>query len=42
MTQFLFVRHGEPDYSSVGEWSKTSMGTSFAGLTEKATCLWDK
>ncbi|MBO4750784.1 MAG: histidine phosphatase family protein [Lachnospiraceae bacterium] len=35
MTTFLFVRHGEPDYSSVGEWSQTPMGTNFAGLTEE-------
>lgn len=35
MTAFLFVRHGEPDYSSVGAWSKISMGKNFAGLSEQ-------
>ncbi len=34
MTTFLFVRHGEPDYGSVGEWNKISFGRDFAGLTE--------
>lgn len=35
MTKFLFVRHGEPDYPSVGEWSRIPMGANFAGLTER-------
>ncbi len=26
MTKFLFVRHGEPDYSSVAEWAHIPMG----------------
>ncbi len=33
MTKFIFVRHGEPDYLSLEEWSKIPMGTNFAGLT---------
>ena len=35
MTSFIFVRHGEPDYPSVGEWSQIPMGTNFAGLTKR-------
>lgn len=44
MTKFLFVRHGEPDYSSVGDWGKIPMGKHFAGLSDagraqiKETC----
>jgi len=34
MTTFLFVRHGEPDYDSVGEWKNILFGKEFAGLTE--------
>ncbi len=34
MTTFLFVRHGETNYSGVGCWAKTPMGMNFAGLTE--------
>ncbi len=34
MTKFLFVRHGEPDYSSVAEWAHIPMGKNFAGLSE--------
>lgn len=35
MTTFLFVRHGEPDYSSVSEWARTPMGKHFAGLSQE-------
>ena len=35
MTEFYFVRHGEPDYESVGEWVKFPFGRDFAGLTEQ-------
>ncbi|MGM9635593.1 MAG: histidine phosphatase family protein [Candidatus Avispirillum sp.] len=35
MTTFYLVRHGEPDYESVGEWSKVPFGREFAGLTKK-------
>ena len=35
MTIFYFVRHGEPDYSSVGEWAAIPFGKEFAGLTEQ-------
>ena len=35
MTIFYFVRHGEPDYSSVGEWAEIPFGRAFAGLTEQ-------
>lgn len=31
MTKFLFVRHGEPDYSSVAEWARIPMGKNLAG-----------
>lgn len=34
MTTFLFVRHGEPDYDSVGSWSRFPFGKDYAGLTE--------
>ncbi len=34
MTKFLFVRHGEPDYSSVAEWARIPMGKNLAGLSE--------
>lgn len=34
MAKFLFVRHGEPDYPSVGDWSGIAMCNNFAGLTE--------
>lgn len=34
MTKFLFVRHGEPDYSSVAEWAQIPMGKNLAGLSE--------
>ncbi len=33
MTTFYFVRHGEPDYDSVGEWNRIPFGKEFAGLT---------
>lgn len=35
MTVFYFVRHGEPDYLSVGEWAEIPFGKEFAGLTEQ-------
>lgn len=34
MTQFIFVRHGEPDYPSTLDWQKMSLAKNFAGLTE--------
>lgn len=34
MTTFYFVRHGEPDYQSVGDWSDIPFGRAFAGLTQ--------
>lgn len=37
MTIFFFVRHGEPDYPSVGEWAEIPFGKEFAGLTEQGT-----
>lgn len=33
MTIFYFVRHGEPDYQSVGDWNGIPFGKEFAGLT---------
>lgn len=33
MTMFYFVRHGEPDYESVGDWADIPFGRQFAGLT---------
>lgn len=35
MTKSIFVRHGEPDYSSAGDWIKTPLGIHFSGLNEK-------
>lgn len=35
MATFLFVRHGEPDYDSVGSWSRFPFGKDYAGLTER-------
>lgn len=32
-TEFYFVRHGEPDYQSVGDWGGIPFGKEFAGLT---------
>ena len=34
MTTFYFVRHGEPDYQSVGDWAEIPFGKEFAGLTK--------
>lgn len=33
MSTFYFVRHGEPDYDSVGDWNKIPLGKEFAGLS---------
>lgn len=33
-TTFYFVRHEEPDYQSVGDWSDIPFGQAFAGLTQ--------
>ncbi len=38
MTTFYFVRHGEPDYESIGEWDKVPFGREFAGLTDNGVC----
>ena len=35
MTKVLFVRHGEPDYSTVGDWANTPLGLNFASLSDK-------
>lgn len=35
MTEFIMVRHGEPDYSVVDEWAGIAMAKNFAPLTEK-------
>lgn len=35
MTQFVFVRHGEPDYPSAGDWNRFPLGQHFAGLTDE-------
>ena len=34
MTTIYFVRHGEPDYQSVRDWSDIPFGQAFAGLTQ--------
>lgn len=34
MAKFLFVRHGEPDYSTSGDWAKIPMGINFASLSD--------
>ena len=35
MTEFIMVRHGEPDYSVVDEWAGIAVAKNFAPLTEK-------
>ncbi|MGN0400746.1 MAG: histidine phosphatase family protein [Acetatifactor sp.] len=34
MTEFLMVRHGEPDYSKVNDWAKIAVAKNYAPLTE--------
>lgn len=34
MTKFLFIRHGEPDYSSTNDWQNMSLAKNFAKLTD--------
>ena len=34
MTEFIMVRHGEPDYSVVDEWAGIAVAQNFAPLTE--------
>ena len=33
MTKFLFVRHGEPDYDTAGDWAKVPLGLNYASLS---------
>ncbi len=35
MTEFIMVRHGEPDYSVVNDWAKIDVAKNFAPLTQK-------
>lgn len=35
MTEFIMVRHGEPDYSLVENWARIAVAKNFAPLTEK-------
>lgn len=35
VTEFLMVRHGEPDYLAVKEWAEIYVASNFAPLTEK-------
>lgn len=34
MTEFIMVRHGEPDYSVVEDWAGIAVAKNFAPLTE--------
>lgn len=34
MTEFIMVRHGEPDYTIVNEWAKIDIAKNFAPLTD--------
>lgn len=34
MTKFIFVRHGEPDYSATSDWINTPLGIHFSGLSD--------
>ncbi len=35
MTEFIMVRHGEPDYSVVEDWAGIAVAKNFAPLTEQ-------
>ena len=35
MTEFIMVRHGEPDYEVVNDWAGIAVAKNFAPLTEK-------
>ena len=35
MTEFILVRHGEPDYSVVEDWAGIAVAKNFAPLTEQ-------
>lgn len=35
MTEFIMVRHGEPDYEVVEDWAGIAVAKNFAPLTEK-------
>lgn len=35
MTEFLLVRHGEPNYKSLENWANINIATNFAPLTEE-------
>ena len=35
MTEFIMVRHGEPDYSLVENWARIAVAKNFAPLTDK-------
>lgn len=34
MTEFLLVRHGEPDYERIRKWSNVDVARNYAPLTE--------
>lgn len=34
MTEFVFIRHGEPNYESVNDWAKIDVARNFGPLTE--------
>ena len=38
MTEFIMVRHGEPDYEVVNGWAGIAVAKNFAPLTEKGVC----
>lgn len=35
MTEFLMIRHGEPNYDVIKNWAKISVASNFAPLTEE-------
>lgn len=35
MTEFIMVRHGEPDYNVVEDWAGIAVAKNFAPLTER-------
>ena len=38
MTEFIMVRHGEPDFVSLNDWAGIGVAKNFAPLTEKGIC----
>ncbi len=38
MTEFIMVRHGEPDFESLNDWAGIGVARNFAPLTETGIC----